>query len=148
MTRMIDNRAVTWNPNEESFDDTTIPDADLGLIPLTWVEVIASLDKFNGRKSQACLRQQRAIFDIEGDTSGQVLVLTPFQKRLETIPRPETRGMSVSWVVQPISRFTGPQDEADFMFFKQHGIENLRDGSRNVEIDGTTCERVQSNIDS
>ena len=56
MTRMIDKRAVTWNPNEESFDDTTIPDADLGLIPLTSVEVIASLDKFNERNSQAFLR--------------------------------------------------------------------------------------------
>jgi len=45
---------------------------------------------------------QRAIFDIDGDASGQELVLTPFNQHCETIPRSENRSMSVSWVVEPI----------------------------------------------
>ena len=47
-----------------------------------------------GRSSQATLRQQREVYDIDGDISGQVLVLTPFQKRLEELPRPDTRSKS------------------------------------------------------
>ncbi|KAH8589924.1 hypothetical protein B0O99DRAFT_676412 [Bisporella sp. PMI_857] len=44
--------------------------------------------------------QRRAVFDIDGDENGSVLVLTPFNENFETIPRPEIRSMSVSWVVE------------------------------------------------
>ena len=52
---------------------------------------------------EASFRQERAIFDIQGDTSGNVLILTPFQQYMEILPRPEARSMSSSWVVQPVS---------------------------------------------
>ena len=55
--------------------------------------------------------QQRAIFDIDGDASGQVLVLTPFNQHCETIPRSETRSMSVSWVVEPIFQQNDAENE-------------------------------------
>lgn len=44
---------------------------------------------------------RRAIFDLDGSASDVVLVLTPLQMVLESIPRPAARSMSVSWVVEP-----------------------------------------------
>ncbi|KAI1135020.1 heterokaryon incompatibility protein-domain-containing protein [Hypoxylon sp. FL0543] len=44
--------------------------------------------------------QRQAVFDIDGNAGGGVIVLTPFQMTLESIPRPAMRGMSVSWVVE------------------------------------------------
>ena len=73
--------------------------------PAALADYCASLalsDDRNTRNSELSLQQQRAVFDIKGDASGKVLVVTPFQKRLETLPRPLTRSMSVSWVVQPV----------------------------------------------
>jgi hypothetical protein len=54
---------------------------------------------------------QRAIFDIDGDASGQELVLTPFNQHCETIPRSETRSMSVSWVVGPVFQQNDAENE-------------------------------------
>ena len=54
---------------------------------------------------------QRAIFDIDGDASGQELVLTPFNQHCETIPRSETRSMSISWVVEPIFQQNDTENE-------------------------------------
>ncbi|RDW71004.1 hypothetical protein BP6252_07567 [Coleophoma cylindrospora] len=48
------------------------------------------------------LKPEYALFDIEGNTDGTVLVLTPFNDLLETIPRPESRSISTSWVVEKI----------------------------------------------
>ncbi|KAF2118639.1 heterokaryon incompatibility protein-domain-containing protein [Lophiotrema nucula] len=45
---------------------------------------------------------QRGIFNVKGNVDGSVFVLTPWFDRLETIPRPELRSMSVSWVVRPV----------------------------------------------
>ncbi|RDW83486.1 hypothetical protein BP5796_04977 [Coleophoma crateriformis] len=47
-------------------------------------------------------KPEYAVFDIEGNTDGTVLVLTPFNDLLETIPRPESRSMSTSWVVENV----------------------------------------------
>lgn len=44
-----------------------------------------------------------AVFDIDGSTSDEVLVLTPHQHMLESIPRPDIRSLSISWVVEPIN---------------------------------------------
>lgn len=44
--------------------------------------------------------QRRAIFDVDGNAEEGVLVLTPMQRVLESIPRPAMRGMSVSMVVK------------------------------------------------
>lgn len=44
-----------------------------------------------------------AVFDIDGSTSDEVLVLTPHQHVLESIPRPDIRSLSISWVVEPIN---------------------------------------------
>lgn len=45
---------------------------------------------------------RRAIFDIGGDSAVGTLVLTPFQGRLESIPRPKLRDLSVSWIVEEV----------------------------------------------
>ena len=77
------------------------------------VEFAVAMSNMDGRNSESSLQQQRAVFDIEGDTTGQVLILTPFQKRLETLPRPETRSTSVSWVVHPLPHVNVSQDGRD-----------------------------------
>ena len=83
------------HPTDSHFAFKTPPAAAL-------IDFAALMYNMDSKNSQRTLQQQRAVFDIKGDTSGQVLVLTPFQKRLETLPRPITRSMSVSWVVQPV----------------------------------------------
>ena len=87
--------------------------ADLTMFLRAFQETLIMANDVSGRNSPAYLRQERAIFDLEGDTSGKVLVLTPFQKRLEAIPRPENRGHSVSWVVQPVPRADGSEDKGE-----------------------------------
>ena len=95
MIQLLNHMNITSDDDEDpfSFSMATITAlADYG----------AALDHDDGKNSQESLQQQRAVFDIQGDPSGQVLVLTSFQKRLETLPRPLTRSMRVSWVVQPV----------------------------------------------
>ncbi|OCL15254.1 hypothetical protein AOQ84DRAFT_224322 [Glonium stellatum] len=65
---------------------------------------LCSLPETSNEPVSQPVRQQRAIFDIDGDTSGEVHVLTPFNQHYETIPRSDTRNMSVSWAVEPIPR--------------------------------------------
>ena len=86
------------------------------------VDFAAAISNMYGRNSQSSLQQQRAVFDITGDTSGQVLILTPFQKRLETLPRPETRSTSVSWVVHPLSHSKESQNERDTETLRSSGM--------------------------
>ena len=86
------------------------------------VDFAVHLNSMDGRNSQSSLQQQRAVFDITGDTSGQVLILTPFQKRLETLPWPETRSTSVSWVVHPLSHLNESQDEGDTETLRSSGM--------------------------
>ena len=112
-TKLTENAMMEWDAAEEVFDDPDGRNMLFGTLPLLTTEAVAVCCDSNGRGSSAYLRQQRALFDIEGDISGQVLVLTPFQKRLETIPRPESRSMRVSWVVQPISHVDGSEDQGE-----------------------------------
>ena len=105
--------------SQEEVDDP-ISKSNISTEPL--VEFAASLSNHYGRNSQSFLRQQRAVFDIEGDASGQVLILTPFQKHLETLPRPDTRSMSVSWVVRPLSHSCVTQDERDIEILRSSGM--------------------------
>lgn len=44
---------------------------------------------------------RRAVFDLDGSTSGSIMVLTPLQMVLESVPRSAARSMSVSWIVEP-----------------------------------------------
>ena len=94
-------------------DNSVHDDINTALVtsPQALMAFAASIQHMDGRNSEASLRNQRAIFDIQGDLSGHVLVFTPFQQHLETIPRPEARSMSVSWVVQPTSQPSGPEDQ-------------------------------------
>ena len=108
MTKLMDHVMLMKSDGEEEVNDPTFSISTEKL-----VEFAASLNNIDGRNSQSSLQQQRAVFDIKGDTSGQVLILTPFQKRLETLPRAETRSMSVSWVVHPLSHLNESQDERD-----------------------------------
>ncbi|KAL0257628.1 hypothetical protein SLS55_006791 [Diplodia seriata] len=48
-------------------------------------------------------RASYAVFDTHGSASGDVLVLTPFQQLLESIPRPDIRSLSISWIVEPVA---------------------------------------------
>ena len=98
LTKLIAHRKLMETDSQEEADDLTFSTSAEAI-----VELGALINNMNGRNSPSYLQQQRAVFDIKGDTSGQVLILTPFQKRLETLPRPETRSMSVSWVVHPLS---------------------------------------------
>ena len=85
-------------------DNDDVDDFNGLITPESIVAFTAALKHMDGRKSDSSLRQKRGIFDIDGDASGRVLVLTPFQQHMETIPRPETQSMCVSWVVQSISQ--------------------------------------------
>jgi hypothetical protein len=53
-------------------------------------------DVSDGDKVNSTLKSRRAFFDVDEPC----LVLTPFNTNLEVLPRPETRSMSISWVVQ------------------------------------------------
>ena len=96
------------------FDQPIDPYEAIGISPEAATELAAGLNNIDGRNSDASLRKQRAIFDVEGDVSGQVLVLTPFQQRLESLPRPITRSMSVSWAVQSVSVINESEDNGDW----------------------------------
>jgi hypothetical protein len=50
----------------------------------------------DGSKIESTLKDRRAFFDVDEPS----LVLTPFNTNLEVLPRPETRSMSTSWVVE------------------------------------------------
>ncbi|KZL86141.1 hypothetical protein CI238_09115, partial [Colletotrichum incanum] len=52
----------------------------------------------------------RAVFDTENILDEKIKVLTPFQMVLESIPRPEMRSMSVSWVVEDCAE---PDNQVD-----------------------------------
>ena len=95
LTKIRHHIDITSDDTEDPFSNTMAPTTTLA-------DYCASVEQMDTKNSQATLRQQRAVFDIQGDTSGQVLVLTSFQKRLETLPRPLTQSMRVSWVVQPV----------------------------------------------
>ncbi|KAF4991859.1 hypothetical protein FDECE_13886 [Fusarium decemcellulare] len=47
-------------------------------------------------------RNRRATFDLDADLAEKLLVLTPFQMVLESIPRSPLRGMSISWLTEPV----------------------------------------------
>ncbi|KAF4883654.1 hypothetical protein CGCF415_v015727 [Colletotrichum fructicola] len=55
-----------------------------------------------GQISASEFTDRRAVFDLGGEDALGTLVLTPFQAQLESIPRPKTRGLSVSWVVEEV----------------------------------------------
>ena len=95
MIQLLNHMNITSDDNEDPFSFSMAPMTALA-------DYGALLDQSDGKNSQPSLQQQRAVFDIQGDTSGQVLVLTPFQKRLEMLPRPLNRSMRLSWVVQPV----------------------------------------------
>ena len=98
LTKLIDHHMLMESDNQKEVDNPIIK----GVSTENLVEFATVINNMDGRNSESFLQKQRAVFDIEGDASGQVLTLTPFQKRLETLPRPVTRSMSVSWVVQPV----------------------------------------------
>jgi hypothetical protein len=53
-------------------------------------------DVSDGDKVNSTLKSRRAFFEVDEPC----LVLTPFNTNLEVLPRPETRSMSISWVVR------------------------------------------------
>lgn len=59
------------------------------------------LDSGMGRHSGEAYKR-RAIFDVDGNPDGANMVLTPWQMVLESVPRPASRSMSISWVVQRV----------------------------------------------
>ena len=117
--KCTDNAIMTMDDSDEKVVDHIGRSMFHGTLPETLAESVIMANNIDGRNSPAYLRQQRGIFDIEGDTSGQVLVLTPFRKRLETIPRPESRNMSVSWVVEPVPQVDEHEDKGNVDFMKR-----------------------------
>ena len=117
LAQLANDRMMGWDDYEEQIDHLDSRKKVAGAFQDAAVDVAVMVNNIDGRNSPSYLRQQRAIFDLEGDPSGQVLVLTPFQKRLETSPRPESRGMSVSWVVQLVpNHVDGSEDEGEIGF--------------------------------
>jgi hypothetical protein len=57
---------------------------------------------------------RKAVFDMEPSRGHETLVITPYQRALESIPRPATRSVSVSWVVEPSDGETQRQSMARF----------------------------------
>ena len=94
------------------------------------------------------IEESRSVFDVDGDISGKCLVFQPFHMLLESIPRPELRNMSVSWIVERVDngaavRTDNNADESveknkqgEKLVFKTHGSVkgmwkyNLRVGNR------------------
>ena len=110
MTKLIDQHMLMESDNQKEVDNPIIKNFSTEKL----VEFAALINNMDGRNSESFLQKQRAVFDIEGDASGQVLTLTPFQKRLETLPRPVTRSMRLSWVVQPVpNHVEGFEDEGE-----------------------------------
>ncbi|KAH8664370.1 heterokaryon incompatibility protein-domain-containing protein [Xylariales sp. PMI_506] len=67
-----------------------------GIVPLAqWSRLLTE------QVHQSEFLDRRAIFDVEGSESRKVLVLTPFQAQLESVPRSKVRNFSVSWTVEP-----------------------------------------------
>lgn len=121
MTRLLKKAGMELDDELLRVDDPSSRNVSVGTLLAMVAEGSTTATDPDGRGSPAYLRRQCALFDIEGDISGQVLVLTPFQKRLETIPRPEHRSMSVSWVVQPVSNVegSGDKEETDFLRMRE-----------------------------
>ena len=116
MIDLVNHISIRNDDNAEEDDHPIDPLDPLSshMVPAAaFADYGALLDNADNRNSQSSLQQQRAVFDIKGDASGQVLVLTPFQKRLERLPRPLTRSMSVSWVVQPVDPLSSPSEGMD-----------------------------------
>ena len=124
MIQILNHMSITTDDNEEEADHATDFLPSSMAMTAALADYGALLDNADKRNSQSSLQQQRAVFDIQGDTSGQVLVLTPFQKRLETLPRPLTRSMSVSWVVQPVNPLSSGSEGLEFGRFG--GEETLK----------------------
>ena len=120
LIQLLNQISITSDDNEIDFDHPTNPFSATMVPTAALADFCASLYNAYSKNSQPSLQQQRAVFDINGDSSGQVLVLTPFQKRLETLPRPLTRSMSVSWVVQPLS--SGSKGMQEFGRFEEEEI--------------------------
>ena len=118
LTQTLNHMNLKSDDTEDSLSSTMAPTASLA-------DYCASFDLMDTKISQATLRQQRAIFDIQGSTSGQVLVLTSFQKRLEMLPRPLTRSMRVSWVVQPVGSLSGGSEEEGVKGFRRPDGEEV-----------------------
>ena len=118
LTQIFIHMNITSDDEEDPLSNTMAPAAVLA-------DYCASIDHMDSKNSEASLRQQRAVFDIEGSTSGQVLVLTSFQKRLETLPRPPSRSTRVSWVVQPVGSLSSG-DEGVEWFKRPDGEERLK----------------------
>jgi hypothetical protein len=58
--------------------------------------LFSQLINTNPREEALQMRNRRAFFDLDEPS----LVVTPFNTNMELLPRPETRAMSVSWVVR------------------------------------------------
>ncbi|KAK3943226.1 heterokaryon incompatibility protein-domain-containing protein [Diplogelasinospora grovesii] len=56
------------------------------------------------------LRDSRAFFDVDEPC----LVATPYNTRMDMLPRPDTRAMSVSWVVRPLQISSPEQRPEDY----------------------------------
>lgn len=66
-------------------------------------DLLASLAFVLGADRGATSKQKserRAVFDVDGDTTGSCLIFQPYHMMLESIPRPALRSMSVSWRVE------------------------------------------------
>jgi hypothetical protein len=87
--------AVVEEPGHKA-NRTTVDD------PGAYVALIHDLS--NGDRVESSLKDRRAFFDVDEPR----LVLTPFNANLEVLPRPETRSMSISWIVQD-PRSPGPE---------------------------------------
>jgi len=64
------------------------------------------------------LKGQCAIFDVDGAVTGRghpTLILTPFYTHVERVPAPVTRGMGISWVVEPVE---GEKDGGKYEKFR------------------------------
>ncbi|KAF9871899.1 putative protein lysine methyltransferase [Colletotrichum karsti] len=100
---------------------TVLPDDDIPKLPEGWnvqsrlIFAPASLTAWamHGYKGEGVRKEQtnwRAVFDTENNLDEKSKVLTPFQMVLESIPRPEMRSMSVSWVVEDCDK---PDNQVD-----------------------------------
>ncbi|KAI6788497.1 hypothetical protein KC332_g11456 [Hortaea werneckii] len=130
---LIQASRITKHSNRHLQCHTHCPDFDLregdtGLRTRNTVQSVLMLTGLAEGKRLGDMtdrHKRRAIFDIDGDINGKIMVLSPLQMVLEAVPRSRLRGMSVSWVVEPAERDGESKIEDTYKFEAKGQVQGM-----------------------
>lgn len=100
-TRMLMSSIATQAVDQASLTDEDPSEFRQSLTSTMALTILTAKDIAQPLPPEKDNLGRRAIFDLDGSASDVILVLTPLQMVLESIPRPAARSMSVSWVLEP-----------------------------------------------